>query len=109
METFGLENIAPLWAGKIKEKKNLSQIFSPCIRDLKVLDLSVKACCIVGEAHGFDQAHSGCRSCLDYSIELWDWVYRGEGDEFDFREIKSKSFNDALKKFIKHFNKVHKE
>ena len=99
-----LEKISPLWYGKIKEKKNSSELLEDCVREGKQLVLALPHRCIVGEAWKFKAVYELCQKCEDYSMDLYFLINK----EFPhISKTHHKTFNVCLNGFIKHFNEAH--
>ena len=99
MKTF--EEIAPLWAAKLKE--DFTNIRRRCVRDGKELDMDDYGCCIVGEAYSFNDSYRrlfGLHSCMSC---------RSLAKEFgDISESSELTFTYTKERFVKHWNEKHK-
>ena len=100
MKTF--EEIAPLWAAKLKD--DFKNIKEKCRRGDQELDMTVYECCIVGEAHGFNEDYTStfsfhrCRMCKDFAKRF--------DDISDI--LNEEQYEIAKEQFVKHWNEKHK-
>ena len=92
---MSFEDICPRWSQVIhKISKTNKTIFK---MEHKMIDIGVALTCVVGEAHGFNDAYwEDCGRCRNYS------------GKFASLLIKTPSHRRrSIERFVNHFNKFH--
>ena len=111
-----LRSISPLWTKVLANKKDDEDVGQPGGK----LHIGDAACCIVGEAHGFDDDYThtilniedgtACMACDKFCVKLVPLVYNinvsSARPSISFRLIHEKSWTH-LENFIKHFKEKH--
>ena len=103
-----LENISPQWAKHLSTHDGYTSIAHPAPH----LHIVNNSCCIVGEAHGFnnDYVHhtsKQCPTCIGFNIGVMRLVYSYRGNAN--RKERYETAWKCLKRFIEHFEIVHKK
>lgn len=98
-----LEELAPLWAPKIKSGK---------LNPTKQLNLADPDKCFVSEAHGFKRKYyirggdDYCSSCTNFGQSICD-AASGSRTFFDRKYTKTPKFMKKVTLFLSHWNRKH--